>query len=81
MPWQVPITVDGLEYPVTFNTEGEPTQQDYDEAVQQILSQKAQAAPEPEPEPPAVTAVRLHGTHFLDAVTWAMIQPRRSSLV
>lgn len=52
MPWQVPITVDGLEYPVTFNTEGEPSQQDYDDAVQQILSQKAQAAPAPEQETP-----------------------------
>jgi len=40
MPWQVPITVDGLEYPVTFNTENEPTQQDYDEAIQQILQQQ-----------------------------------------
>lgn len=43
MPWQVPITVDGLEYPVTFNTEEQPTQQDLDEAVQQILSQRGQA--------------------------------------
>jgi hypothetical protein len=46
MPWQVPITVDGLEYPVTFNTETEPTQQDYDEAIQQILQQRGQTAPQ-----------------------------------
>ncbi len=52
MPWQVPITVDGLEYPVTFNTEGEPSQQDYDDAVQQILSQKTSPAPKPEEESP-----------------------------
>ena len=52
MPWQVPITVDGLEYPVTFNTEGEPSQQDYDDAVQQILSQKTSPAPKSEEESP-----------------------------
>lgn len=39
MPWQVPITVDGLEYPVRFNTENKPTQAEIDEAVQQILKQ------------------------------------------
>lgn len=52
MAWQVPITVDGLEYPVTFNTEGEPSQQDYDDAVQQILSQKTSPVPKSEEESP-----------------------------
>lgn len=45
MPWEVPITVDGLEYPVRFNTESEPTQADIDEAVKQITAQKQPEKP------------------------------------
>lgn len=47
MPWEVPITVDGMRYPVRFNTENEPTQDEIDEAVQQITNQAQPASEKP----------------------------------
>ena len=45
MPWEVPITVDGFEYPTRFNTDQEPTQEDIDEAVKQITSKRTAEKP------------------------------------
>jgi hypothetical protein len=46
MAWEVPIKIGDEEYPVTFNTENEPTEADINEAVAQIT--KGQA-PDPAP--------------------------------
>ena len=45
MPWEVPIKVGPFEYPVTFNTENEPTQEDIDDAVKQIIAGQQQEEP------------------------------------
>jgi hypothetical protein len=42
MPWKVPITVDGLTYPVEFGGDSEPSESDINAAVQQILAQSEQ---------------------------------------
>jgi hypothetical protein len=42
MPWKVPITVDGLTYPVEFGGDAEPSEADINAAVQQILTQSEQ---------------------------------------
>lgn len=48
MSWEVPITVGDEEYPVTFNTEQEPTEADIAAAVAKIQSSRQPVATAPE---------------------------------
>ena len=52
MSWEVPITVGDEEYPVTFNTEHEPTESDIHEALSKILQSRGAPAPRPSGEEP-----------------------------